>query len=153
MRMLRAVLRVKVDAMLQAFGKFIVTYRNSMIDHTSGDEARDGTWIPEVRASRKGAFPGVSFSAAQTMLLGNILSRNSRLIRDRANGTLWTLARWMREFVQHHPDYKKDSIVSDNICYDMLNRMHGIQTGTVKCHELLGQFSCTSCRWTCEKQV
>ena len=42
------------------------------------------------------------------------------LIRRRADGSLWTAARWMRHFVGGHPDYKKDSVVSSDITYDLV---------------------------------
>lgn len=42
------------------------------------------------------------------------------LIRKRANGTYWTAAKWIRHFVQTHPGYKKDSVVSDEITYDLV---------------------------------
>ncbi|KAH6625306.1 glutamate-cysteine ligase [Boeremia exigua] len=42
------------------------------------------------------------------------------LIRKRANGTYWTAAKWIRNFVQTHPEYKKDSVVSDEITYDLV---------------------------------
>ncbi|KAI2825425.1 hypothetical protein CBS147343_2372 [Aspergillus niger] len=42
------------------------------------------------------------------------------LIRKRANGTLWTGAKWIREFVASHPGYKHDSAVSEEICYDLV---------------------------------
>lgn len=42
------------------------------------------------------------------------------LIRKRANGTYWTAARWIRHFVATHPQYQKDSVVSDEITYDLV---------------------------------
>ena len=42
------------------------------------------------------------------------------LIRKRADGTLWTGAHWIREFVAKHPGYKQDSVVSEEICYDLV---------------------------------
>ena len=42
------------------------------------------------------------------------------LIRKRADGTLWTGARWMREFIRTHPKYAKDSLVGDEISYDLV---------------------------------
>lgn len=42
------------------------------------------------------------------------------LIRKRANGTYWTAAKWLRHFVQTHPEYKQDSVVSDKITYDLV---------------------------------
>ena len=35
-------------------------------------------------------------------------------------GTLLTPAKWIRNFVQSHPDYRKDSVVSQVINYDLL---------------------------------
>jgi glutamate--cysteine ligase catalytic subunit len=42
------------------------------------------------------------------------------LIRKRANGTYWTAAKWIRNFVATHPEYKKDSVVGDGITYDLV---------------------------------
>lgn len=42
------------------------------------------------------------------------------LIRKRANGTYWTAAKWIRHFVQSHPQYQKDSVVGDEITYDLV---------------------------------
>jgi glutamate--cysteine ligase catalytic subunit len=42
------------------------------------------------------------------------------LIRKRANGTYWTSAKWIRHFVATHPAYKKDSVVDDEITYDLV---------------------------------
>ncbi|EXJ57866.1 glutamate-cysteine ligase [Cladophialophora psammophila CBS 110553] len=41
------------------------------------------------------------------------------LIRKRANGTLWTAAKWIREFVRRHPEYQGDSAVGEKIVYDL----------------------------------
>ncbi len=42
------------------------------------------------------------------------------LIRRRANGKLWTAAKWIREFVKSHEDYKKDSVVGEQINHDLI---------------------------------
>jgi glutamate--cysteine ligase catalytic subunit len=42
------------------------------------------------------------------------------LIRKRASGELWTAARWIREFVARHPEYKKDSVVGEKITKDLV---------------------------------
>uniref|UniRef100_A0A5S6Q6Z0 Glutamate--cysteine ligase n=1 Tax=Trichuris muris TaxID=70415 RepID=A0A5S6Q6Z0_TRIMR len=126
---------------------------------TCNDDDITEMTVDEIVNGKPPYFPGLinlchSYlnSAEVTVETRYLLCQYLKLIRDRASGRLWTLARWMREFVQQHPDYNKDSVVSEDICYDMLNRMHGIETGVVKCHELLGQFSCTSCRWSQEKR-
>lgn len=42
------------------------------------------------------------------------------LIKNRANGTLWTAAKWIREYVREHPEYKGDSVVGDGINHDLI---------------------------------
>lgn len=42
------------------------------------------------------------------------------LIRRRASGELWTAARWIRHFVATHPQYGKDSAVSEEVAHDLV---------------------------------
>jgi glutamate--cysteine ligase catalytic subunit len=42
------------------------------------------------------------------------------LIRKRANGRLWTTAKWIRNFISKHPGYKHDSDVGDDVQYDLI---------------------------------
>ncbi|CAI6332339.1 unnamed protein product [Periconia digitata] len=48
------------------------------------------------------------------------LARYLDLIRKRADGTYWTAAKWIRHFVQTHEMYKGDSVVGDDICFDLV---------------------------------
>lgn len=54
------------------------------------------------------------------------LARYLDLIRKRANGTLWTGAKWIREFVRSHPDYKGDSAVGEKIVYDLFKKVEDV---------------------------
>lgn len=54
------------------------------------------------------------------------LARYLELIRKRADGRLWTGAKWIREFVRSHPDYKHDSIVTEKINYDLISTVRTI---------------------------
>ncbi|KAK2754704.1 Zn finger-containing GTPase- Activating Protein for ARF [Arachnomyces sp. PD_36] len=54
------------------------------------------------------------------------VARYLALIRGRADGTLWTGARWIREFVDRHPGYKGDSVVSEEICFDLVRAVEKI---------------------------
>lgn len=69
------------------------------------------------------------------------ISKYLELIKKRANGTLMTAASWMRQFVQNHPDYKQDSVVSEKINYDLVKMIEKINNGEVSAPELLGHFS------------
>jgi glutamate--cysteine ligase catalytic subunit len=42
------------------------------------------------------------------------------LIRKRASGELWTAAKWIRHFVGSHPEYRRDSVVSEGITRDLI---------------------------------
>jgi glutamate--cysteine ligase catalytic subunit len=59
-----------------------------------------------------------------------------QLIQGRASGKLLTTASWMRKFVLNHPDYKKDSRITDKINYDLMWRIHLISSGQIKSNDL-----------------
>ena len=62
------------------------------------------------------------------------------LIAKRASGELKTFARWQRDFVTSHPDYKKDSIISPTINYDLINTLIDLEAGKRTEPTLLGHF-------------
>ncbi|XP_065844045.1 glutamate--cysteine ligase catalytic subunit-like [Oscarella lobularis] len=66
------------------------------------------------------------------------IRRYLNLMQKRAAGKVLTGAQWMRKFIRSHPKYKKDSVVSDEINYDLLCAMDKITKGEMKCPELLG---------------
>ena len=57
------------------------------------------------------------------------LARYLDLIRKRANGELWTGAKWIRNFVRGHEEYKGDSVVGEGVCYDLLKAVEEITRG------------------------
>lgn len=59
-------------------------------------------------------------------------------IERRATGELVTPATWMRNFVRTHPAYKGDSVVSDEIAYDLMMTCRDIGEGKLHIPELLG---------------
>lgn len=61
-----------------------------------------------------------------------------KLIKKRASGELMTVARWMREFIANHPDYKQDSIITDEINYSLVLKCNQIANELCECPELLG---------------
>lgn len=48
------------------------------------------------------------------------------LIRKRADGTYWTAAKWIRHFVDMHPSYEKDSVVGDEVTFDLVKAVERI---------------------------
>lgn len=61
-------------------------------------------------------------------------------VSERASGVLCTNAAFIREYIRCHPDYKRDSVVSEAITYDLMNTLQGITRGEVLATELLGRF-------------
>lgn len=59
-------------------------------------------------------------------------------ISRRANGDLLTPAQWMRKFVRNHPSYRFDSIITDDIAYDLMMACKHIGEGKLACPDLLG---------------
>lgn len=77
--------------------------------------------------STEGGFPGLIPLVESYLNSMNVdvetrceLARYLDLIRKRADGTLWTTAKWIRNFVGNHPEYKNDSVVSEAINYDLV---------------------------------
>lgn len=80
-----------------------------------------------INGSADGSFPGLIPLVESYLDSVNVdvetrcsLATYLDLIRKRADGTLWTGSRWIREFVASHPGYKHDSTVSEEVCYDLV---------------------------------
>ncbi|KAL5350126.1 glutamate--cysteine ligase [Pseudogymnoascus australis] len=71
------------------------------------------------------------------------LQRYLDLIRRRADGTLWTAARWIREFVKGHEAYKGDSVVGEEINHDLIGAVIEVERdggkGVPNVEKLLGK--------------
>jgi glutamate--cysteine ligase catalytic subunit len=67
------------------------------------------------------------------------LDKYLRFISKRAKGETITTASWMRNFVRSHPDYKQDSVISQEISHDLMIACDNIGKGTKSCPEILGR--------------
>jgi glutamate--cysteine ligase catalytic subunit len=74
----------------------------------------------------------------------SVISKYLSLISKRASGELMTAATWMRHFVQTHPSYKHDSVVGDEIAYDLALACQKISTGELVVPLMLGDFVITA---------
>lgn len=54
------------------------------------------------------------------------------LIKKRADGRLWTAAKWIREFVQDHEEYKGDSVVNEKVNHDLIGMVIALEGGEGK---------------------
>ena len=96
-------------------------YRPMTIDEimngSSSDEAFPGL-IPLI----KRYLSTLSLTPAAHAKVGSYLS----LISKRASGELWTAARWQREFVRGHAEYQRDSVLSEEVAFDLLKEVRRI---------------------------
>ena len=72
------------------------------------------------------------------MFKTNNMNNYIDFIEKRAKGEIWTDAKYIRNFVLNHEKYKKDSIVSDEINYDLIKHILLIQNGEIKPKEIFG---------------
>ncbi|EFA85843.1 glutamate-cysteine ligase [Heterostelium album PN500] len=78
----------------------------------------------------------LNFDFETTTLVNKYIS----FISKRASGELQTMSTWTREFVQNHKAYKHDSVVSQEIQDDLIQRCIAISEGVVQEPKLLGDF-------------
>jgi len=98
--------------------------------------------INEIINGKEG-FPGL-ISLIQNYLTSIDVDADSQctlqqylnLISKRARGDIMTASTWLRDFVTSHPAYKKDSVISDEINYDLLMRIGKLPEKP--CSKLLG---------------
>lgn len=96
--------------------------------------------IDEIVNGKSGGFPGLIPLVENYLNSVNIdietrceLARYLELIRKRASGEFWTAARWMRHFVRTHSAYNLDSVVPEQICYDLVKAAEKITSEQGKC--------------------
>nr|BAA09527.1 gamma-glutamyl-cysteine synthetase [Schizosaccharomyces pombe] len=85
---------------------------------------------------RENGFPGLITIVRSYLYSCNpdakticLIERYIRLISQRANGQCLTAASWIRNFITTHPSYKQDSVVNDEINYDLIRRIAKIVDG------------------------
>lgn len=130
------------------FRKHVVPYGDctgcDKVDLPEGDDSEEMT-MDEIMHGKGEHFPGliqmcyaylehIACDATSFARINQYLS----LISQRASGKLMTPAAWMREFVQKHPEYKKDSIVTPGVAADLMIACDEIGRGLRPCKELHG---------------
>ncbi|GJN91384.1 hypothetical protein Rhopal_004405-T1 [Rhodotorula paludigena] len=96
------------------------------------------------RPEHGGDFPGL-IGVVRRYLAGLDVSdevrrgieRSLELVRRRADGSLVTLATYIRRFVRAHPQYQGDSVVSQEINYDLVRALDQIERGDRDAPDLL----------------
>ncbi|CAG8680374.1 5799_t:CDS:10, partial [Cetraspora pellucida] len=103
--------------------------------------------INEIINGNGDKFPGLNVLICRYLESVNIdietrcqLGKYLEFVSRRAKGKIQTTATWIRNFVQSHPKYNNDSIVSQEINYDLVKMVEKIQNGQVVVPELLDCF-------------
>ncbi|XP_066601094.1 glutamate--cysteine ligase isoform X1 [Prorops nasuta] len=109
--------------------------------------------VNEIINGKKDVFPGLiplvnSYLASMDVDADThcTIQRYMKLIQRRASGELLTTAAWLRKEVLSHPDYKNDAVITQRINYDLLKKIHDVQSNRISCSELLGP--CTTSKTT-----
>ncbi|CAG8686079.1 45543_t:CDS:10, partial [Gigaspora margarita] len=119
-------------------------FRKNIFANCDEDEFEKKMTINDIVNGNGNEFPGlicIIFRYLETMNVGietrYHLEKYLEFVGMRASGKLQTAATWIRNFVRSHPNYNYDSIVSQEINYDLIKMIEGIQKSQVKTPELL----------------
>ncbi|XP_050432479.1 glutamate--cysteine ligase catalytic subunit [Adelges cooleyi] len=116
-----------------------------VVNGTADDTLYTLMSIDEIINGKSGEFPGLiplihSYLSSMEVDADThcTIQQYLKLISKRASCKIDTTASWIRRFITEHPAYKQDSIVSEEINYDLLMTANGIQSGRISCPQLLG---------------
>jgi glutamate--cysteine ligase catalytic subunit len=83
---------------------------------TAEEEEDDEEYFPGLIPLVESYLDAINIDVATRCQLATYLD----LIRKRASGELWTAAKWIRHFVGQHPEYQRDSVVSEKVRRDLV---------------------------------
>jgi glutamate--cysteine ligase catalytic subunit len=97
------------------------------LNHGPVDTEYEEMTMDEIMNGKGNNHPGLInlvYAFLDTLELDDLerhkIMRYLELVKCRSNGTLQTPATWVRDFVRSHPAYKFDSVVSQEINYDLM---------------------------------
>jgi len=70
----------------------------------------------------------------------SVVDRYLRFIEARATGEILTEAMWFRKFVSLHAAYKQDSVLTQEIVFDLMAAVHLVAESQLKAPQLLGSW-------------
>jgi glutamate--cysteine ligase catalytic subunit len=86
-----------------------------------------------INGKEDGSFPGLIPLVEMYLDSLNVdvetrceLAQYLALIRGRANGELWTAAKWLRHVVREHKAYEHDSVVNEEVSYDLVKAVERV---------------------------
>jgi len=124
------------------------------LDHVHGDEDIDDSvelmTMAEIMNGKGTYYPGLLpliYAYLESIHISKTdftrIDAYLRFIQARSTGQIKTNAAWMRDFVTQHPDYKRDSVVTDCMAYDLVRVCDEIGRGLTVPSDLLGDAQIT----------
>lgn len=95
-----------------------------------------GFQFPGLIPLMRGYLDSIKIDSATHSLLVTYLD----FVSERASGKLCTTATYIRNFVIRHPAYSGDSVISEQICHDLITTCRGVTDGDINAPELFGRF-------------
>ena len=74
-------------------------------------------------------------------VLDQVLDKYLTFLSKRASGEYLTTAAWIRRYVEEHPEYQKDSVVTHAINFDLVRACSEISEGSLEAANLLPPIS------------
>ncbi len=143
----------KRDAILNEkffFRKNIIfdeNYKNKTVGHTEKEIVEEMSLVEilegKAAINYKGIFPLIEELIAEQP--GSLEEKNKireylQFLKGRASGQYKTGAKFIRDFVLNHPNYKQDSIVTHEIAYDLLKYIDYQNANNVDAREMYKTF-------------
>ncbi|KAL4505198.1 hypothetical protein ABPG72_016265 [Tetrahymena utriculariae] len=110
--------------------------------HEDGEPIIEELTLHEIFFGKSQVFDGLYQYASQVWesMMQEIFGSNGNndktefekvwnFIRQRTSGQKFTVARWIRNFVKSHPEYKQDSEITNSIAYDLIEAITSISEG------------------------
>lgn len=95
-----------------------------------------------INGCEKYNYPGIMalvYDVMKEYYKTNELDEYLRFISRRAKGELWTGAKYVRDYIMKNEKYKHDSIISEELNYDLICHIQKIQKGEIKPKEMFGE--------------
>ncbi|GBE81136.1 Glutamate--cysteine ligase [Sparassis crispa] len=128
----------KKDRILRNCFPLVPKPEDGVLDGSIEDEYTEMT-IQEIMNGKTDTFPGLIplvYAYLETLDVSeeerHQFDQYLDLIRRRSDGSLKTGASWVRDFVRSHPAYKLDSVVNQEINYDLMVAADEIERGVRK---------------------
>lgn len=108
-------------------------FRKNILGLSNDNDEMEMMTVDEIMngkgTSFRGLIPMVSSylqSANLEISVYNQLTGYLQFLSQRSKGTLPTTAKWIRAFLTKHQDYKKDSVVTEKMNYDLMEKIDSL---------------------------